>query len=50
MDVQEWKVLYFDSNFTDVCSYGSNWQKISIGLGNGLAQNRLQAIVWTRDG
>ena len=25
----------------------SNWQYISIGLGNGLVQNRRQAITWT---
>ena len=43
----EWKVLYFDSNFTDICSKGSNWQSPSIGLDNGLAPNRRQAIIWT---
>ena len=26
MHFHEWKVLYFDSNFTEVCSWGSNWQ------------------------
>ena len=38
---------YFDSNFTEVCSWGSNWQKVSTGSGNGLALNRWQAIIWT---
>ena len=41
------KHLYFDYNFTDVCSQGSNWQSSSIGLDNGLAPNRWQAIIWT---
>ena len=40
----ELKVLYFDSDFTEVCSQGSDWQKGSIGSGNGLVLNRLQAI------
>ena len=31
----------------EVCSYGSNWQQVSIGSGNGLAPNRRQAIIWT---
>ena len=43
----DWKVLYFDSNFTEVCSQGSNWQQPSIGSDNGLAPNRRQAIIWT---
>ena len=29
--------LHFDSNLTEVCSYGSNRQQVSIGSGNGLA-------------
>ena len=28
---------------------GFNWHYISIGLGNGLALDRLQAISWTKD-
>ena len=24
--MHEWKCLYFDSSFTEVCYYGSNWQ------------------------
>ena len=43
----ESKVLYFDFNFTEVCSSGSNWQWPSIGLDNGLAPIRRQAIIWT---
>ena len=47
MHFREWKVLYFDTNFTEVCSLGFNWQKNSVGLDNGLAPNRRQAIIWT---
>ena len=43
----EWNFLYFDWNFTDVCPKGSNWQSSGIGLDNGLAPNRRQAIIWT---
>ena len=47
MHFREWKILYFDYNFTDVCPQGSNWQSSSIGLDNGLAPNRRQPIIWT---
>ena len=47
MHFHEWKVLYFDKNFTEVCSQWSNWQYPSIGLENGLVPNRRQAIIWT---
>ena len=30
-----------------VCSWGSEWQKVSIGSYNGLAWKRWQAIIWT---
>ena len=50
MHFLEWKLLYFESDFTEVCSLRSNWQLISIGTGNGLASNRWQAIIWTNDG
>ena len=43
MHFRVWKLLYFDSNFTEVCSLWSNWQKSSIGSGNSLAKNRRQA-------
>ena len=47
MHFHEWKVLYFDLNFTEVFSQVSNWQWPSIGSDNGLAPNRRQAIIWT---
>ena len=47
MHFREWKILDFESNFTDVCPQGSNWQSSSIGLDNGLAPNRRQAIILT---
>ena len=47
MHFREWKVLYFDKNFTEICSKGFNWQQTSTGLDNGLAPNRRQAIIWT---
>ena len=34
----EWKLLYFDSNLTEVCSQGSIWQWVSIDL----------AVAWTK--
>ena len=43
----EWKVLYFDYTFTEVCSQGSNLQWTSIGSDNILAPKRRQAIIWT---
>ena len=42
----QWKCLNFDSNFTAVCSSGSNYQYSSIGSDNGLATTRQQAIIW----
>ena len=50
MDFLEWKCMNFDWSFTEVCSYGSNLQYSSIGLDNGLAPTRWQAIIWTNDG
>ena len=49
-DFPEWKCLNSDWNFIEVCYYGSNWQYSSIGLDNGLAQSRRQAIIRTNDG
>ena len=43
------KLLYFDSNFTEMCSQWSNWQQTSIGSDNDLAPNGRQAIIWTND-
>ena len=50
MHFREWKVLYFDQNFPEVYSLGSNWQEASIGLNNGMALNRRRAIIWTNAG
>ena len=47
MYFREWNVLYFVKKFTEICSWGSNWQQPNIGLNNGLAPNRRQAIIWT---
>ena len=47
MHFLERKILYFELNFTDVCSYVSNLQQSTIGLDNGLTPNRRQAIIWT---
>ena len=44
------KLLYCNSNFTKSSSQRSNQQYTSIGLDNGLAPNRRQAIIWTNDG
>ena len=48
MHFHEWKILYFDLNFTEICSWGSNSQYSSIGSDNGLAPIRRQAIIWTK--
>ena len=47
MHFHEWKFLYFELNFTQVCSQGSNSQYPSIGSDNGLAPIRRRAIIWT---
>ena len=41
--------MNFDQDFTEVYSQGSSQQYSSIGLDNGLAPVRPQAIVWTND-
>ena len=46
MQFLEWKLLYFNENFIGICSPRRNWQYSSIGLDNGLAPVRGQAIVW----
>ena len=43
----EWKILYFASIFTEVCSQGSNWHYSSINSYSGLELTRRQAIIWT---
>ena len=40
------KLCILIKNFTEVCSLGCNWKWYRIGLDNGLAQNRRQAIIW----
>ena len=50
MDFLEWKCVDFDYDFTEVCSNGTNLQYTSIGLDNGLAPARRQAIIWTNGG
>ena len=42
----ECEVLYFDSNFTEVCSLGPT-DNCQHWLGNGLAPNRRRAITWS---
>ena len=44
------KLSYFYSNFTTICSWGSNRQYTSIASDNGLAPNSHQAIIWTNGG
>ena len=46
MHFLEWKCMNFDWNFTEVCSWGSNWQYSIISSDNGLAPTRQQAIIW----
>ena len=46
----KWKCINFAWDFIEVCSWGSNQQYPSIGLDNGLAPTRRQAIIWTIDG
>ena len=50
MHFLEWKCINFDGDFTEVCSWGSKQQFPSIGLDNGLAPARRQAIIWTNEG
>ena len=40
----------FSWNFTELCSQEPNQQQTSIGLDNGLALRKHQAIIWTIDG
>ena len=47
MHFREWKILYLDWNFTEVCSQESYWQQHSTGSDNGLAPNKQQAIIQT---
>ena len=47
MHFNEWHVS-FDFNFSEDCSWGSNWQQVGIGSGNGLVPNRRQDLTWTK--
>ena len=33
-----------------ICSFGSNWQYLNLGLDNGLVPNWRKAIIWSNDG
>ena len=46
----QWKLLYFDSNFSKICSHWLNYQNSSIALDDSLAIQWQQAIMWTNDG
>ena len=50
MHFLEWKLLYFDSNFTEVCSLGFKSQWAIIGSDNGLVPTRRQAFIWANGG
>ena len=39
--------LWFDSNFSEVCSLGFNWQRVIIGSRNGSALNKRRSITQT---
>ena len=47
---REWKLFFFQYNFTEICSHGSNYQYANIGCDDGLSPNRRQAIIWTKCG
>ena len=47
MHIIERNSLWFDSNFSEVCSLGFNWQRVIIGLRNGSALNKRRAITQT---
>ena len=38
IDFLIWKLLYFDSNFTEISLQWFSWQQISIGSDNGMCQ------------
>ena len=48
MHFLEWKSLYFNSNFTEMCSQQPKCQYAGIGSENGVVPNRQQAIIWTK--
>ena len=42
--------LFFIQYFSETRFYGSQWQRVIIGAGNGLVPNRWKVITWTNDG
>ena len=50
INILQWKVLYFISNFTEIHFQVSNYQYAHIGSDIGFAPIRPQAIIWTNDG
>ena len=42
-------MLYSTSNFTEVCSWGFNWEQEGIASGDGAVLNRWQVITWSID-
>ena len=44
-DFLQWKWLYSDLNFTEICSAVSNWQQAITGSDNGLAPIRQWTVV-----
>ena len=49
MQFHQWKWVSSDIFFIEFCSLGCNWWEAIIGLDNGLAQNRWQAITQTNN-
>ena len=50
LDAFSWKkIVYSDLSLNGICSWGSNWQWVSIGSGNGLVPVWHQAISWAYD-
>ena len=45
-----WTKLFSNSNFTEICSQGDNYECASIGSDNVLALNRRKAIIYTKGG
>ena len=50
MHFPEWKCVYFNYDFTEVCFWWSDLQYTTNGSDNGFALVRRQAIIWTNDG
>ena len=48
MHFLEWISLYFDLNFSEVCSLWSRWWLANIGSDNSLVLYNWQGIIWTK--